>query len=1100
MNTYSIGFLRFFSLALILGLLGCQQEPAVTADGPLFELLTPDQTGVNFINKIEEQPNGFNHLHWDHIYSGAGVAVGDINNDGLPDLFFAGNMVGDALYLNKGDMQFEDITAAAGILQDRQWSAGVTMGDVNGDGFLDIYVCRMGPTINSDNMRNRLYLNNGDNTFTERAKEMNLAHGGYSIQSTFFDYDKDGDLDIYLVNQPPNSRLISRFNLDVTTMGEVITDRLFRNDGDTFTSVTEEAGLFNNAYGLNAIASDLNDDGWPDLYVSNDYGEPDMMYINNQDGTFTDHIHESAKHISFYAMGSDVADFNNDALPDIAVVDMASSDHFRSKTNMGSMQPEVFWASVANGKHYQYMFNTLQLNNGNGSFSDIGQLAGISKTDWSWSILLADFDNDGWQDISITNGIQRDIRNNDFLNKVRQMAKAGQKEFRVMNLVNMVPSNPLPNYFYHNQGDFTFENKAADWGMDDPNFTHGAAYADFDLDGDLDMVMNSNDMEGLIYENRWGNARHYLRVKLTGDAQNRQALNSKVTIKYGDQVQLREATFTRGYLSASEPILHFGLGEAAKIDELTISWFDGTETVLQDVEADQLLSVDYKKVERSTPQAELLPEPLFAVAEAPAFRHQENDFDDYSREILLPHKQSTNGPALASADVNGDGKEDFYVGGAAGQAGVLFLQQADGTFAPAPQQPWSADLGHEDVGALFFDADGDADADLYVASGGSEWAPGSQRYADRLYLNDGQGHFKAAPSGTLPTLFESGQAVAAGDYDSDGDLDLFIGGRIVPGKYPAPANSYLLRNDKGKFTDVTAEVAEGLNPMGLVTDAIFSDYDNDGDADLLMVGEWMPFTVLNNNSGVFENHTAQSGMAQTGGWWWSIAEGDFDGDGDMDYMAGNLGKNAKFKASAEKPFLVYQSDFDENGSNDVVLAGYYKGKQVPVRGRECSSEQMPFIAEKFPTFEGFASASLEDIYSQQSLKKANKREVHSFYSTVFINMGNGQFEQHKLPVQAQFAPVQDIKVTDIDQDGNLDALLVGNLYGAEVETVRYDAGTGLCLMGDGMGGFRALTVQESGWYTPHDARRIALLNGKILIANNNDQLQLFEPRGRVRLQ
>lgn len=1097
MNTYSIGFLRFFSLALTLGLLGCQQEPEVTADGPLFELLTPDQTGVNFINKIEEQPSGFNHLHWDHVYSGAGVGVGDINNDGLPDIFFAGNMVGDALYLNKGDMQFEDITAAAGILQDRQWSAGVTMGDVNGDGFLDIYVCRMGPTINSDNMRNRLYLNNGDNTFTERAKDMNLAHGGYSIQATFFDYDKDGDLDIYLVNQPPNSRLISRFNLDVTTMGEVITDRLFRNDGDTFTSVTEEAGLFNNAYGLNAIASDLNDDGWPDIYVSNDYGEPDMMYINNQDGTFTDHIHESAKHISFYAMGSDVADFNNDALPDIAVVDMASSDHFRSKTNMGSMQPEVFWASVADGKHYQYMFNTLQLNNGNGTFSDIGQLAGISKTDWSWSILLADFDNDGWQDISITNGIQRDIRNNDFLNKVRQMAKAGQKEFRVMNLVNMVPSNPLPNYFYHNQGDFTFENKAADWGMDDPNFTHGAACADFDLDGDLDMVMNSNDMEGLIYENRWGNARHYLRVKLTGDAQNRQALNSKVTIKYGDQVQLREATFTRGYLSASEPILHFGLGEAAQIDELTISWFDGTETVLQDVEADQLLSVDYKKVERSTPQAELLPEPLFAVAEAPAFRHQENDFDDYSREILLPHKQSTNGPALASADVNGDGKDDFYVGGAAEQAGVLFLQQADGSFAAAPQQPWSSDRGNEDVGALFFDADGDGDVDLYVASGGSEWVPGSERYADRLYLNDGNGNFSKAPAGTLPRNYESGQAVAAGDFDNDGDLDLFVGGRIVPDKYPAPANSYLLRNEGGQFTDVTAEVAEGLNPLGLVTDALFSDYDGDGDADLLVVGEWMPLTVLNNDNGTFRNHTEQAGMAQTGGWWWSIAEGDFDGDGDMDYMAGNLGKNAKFKASAEKPFLVYQSDFDKDGTNDVVLAGYYKGKQVPVRGRECSSQQMPFIAEKYPTFEGFANASLEDIYSQQALKQANKREVHNFYSALFLNQGNGQLEKHKLPVQAQFAPVQDIQVRDINQDGLLDAILVGNLYGAEVETVRYDAGTGLCLLGDGQGHFRPVTVQESGLYAPYDARRLALLNGKVLVANNDAGLQLFDLKKTV---
>jgi len=1080
--------LLILSLAMLAG---CQSEKQVKIEGPLFELLPPEQTGVDFVNTIQEQPVSYNHLHWDHVYSGAGVAAGDINNDGLPDLFFAGNMVGDALYLNKGDMQFENITENAGILQDGQWSAGVTMGDINGDGFLDIYVCRMSPTIDSDQQRNRLYVNNGDNTFTERAGDLKLAHGGYSIQSTFFDYDKDGDLDIYLVNQPPNSRLISRFGLDVPSMAEVISDRLFRNDGDSFTDVTKEAGLFNNAYGLNAVASDLNEDGWTDIYVSNDYGEPDMMYINNQDGTFTDNIHNSAKHISFYAMGSDVADFNNDALPDIAVVDMASSDHFRSKTNMGSMQPEVFWASVENGKHYQYMFNTLQLNNGNGSFSDIGQLAGISKTDWSWSILLADFDNDGWQDISVTNGIKRDIRNNDFLNKVRAMAKAGQTEFETMKLVELVPSNPLPNYFYHNTGDFHFEDKAADWGMDQPNFSHGAAYADLDLDGDLDMVINSNDMTGPVYENRWGNARNYLRVKLAGDDKNRQALNSKVKITYGGQVQIREATFTRGYLSASEPILHFGLGEADKIDELTVSWFDGTETVMKGVAPNQLLTIRYKDADRQPAGASSKPQALMTEAKAPAFRHQENDFDDYSREILLPHKQSTNGPALATADVNGDGKEDFYVGGAAGQEGALFLQQADGSFATAASQPWRSDSQREDVGALFFDADGDEDADLYVASGGSEWTPGSESYADRLYLNDGQGNFTLA-NNALPKNFESGQAVAAGDMDGDGDLDLFVGGRIVPGKYPAPANSYLLRNDGGTFTDVTAEAAPGINPLGLVTDAIFSDYDGDGDADLLAVGEWMPLTILKNNDGKFENQTGQAGLAQTGGWWWSIAEGDFDGDGDMDYMAGNLGKNAKFKASKDKPFLVYQSDFDENGTNDVVLAGYYKGKQVPVRGRECSSEQMPFIAEKYPTFEGFANASLEDIYSDDKLEQANKREVHSFYSAVFINEGNGQLSKQKLPVQAQFAPVQDIQVTDINQDGKLDAILIGNLHGAEVETVRYDAGTGLCLLGDGKGTFRALTVEESGLFAPHDARRLALLNGKVLVANNNEALQLFE--------
>jgi hypothetical protein len=1079
---------------LMLGLLvlsACNQNEKTVVEGPLFELLPPEQTGVDFVNTITEQPVNFNHLHWDHVYSGGGVAVGDINNDGLPDLYFAGNMVNDALYLNKGNMKFEDISQSSGILQDGLWSNGVTMGDFNGDGFLDIYVCRTSPTLDSEKMRNLLYVNNGDNTFTERAKEFGLDHGGWSIQATFFDYDQDGDLDIYVINQPPNNRLINRMGLDVESMAEVISDRLFRNDGNLFTDVTRFAGLFNQAYGLNAVASDLNGDHLPDLYVSNDYDQPDMMYINQGDGTFTNKVQNSLKHISFYAMGSDVADFNNDALPDIAVVDMASSDHFRSKTNMGSMQPEVFWASVEQGKHYQYMFNTLQLNNGNGSFSDIGQLAGISKTDWSWSILLADFDNDGWQDISVTNGIQRDMRNNDFLNKVKGMVQEGQKEFETMDLVKLVPSNPLPNYLYYNQGNFTFEDKAADWGMGQANFTHGAAYADLDRDGDLDLVMNSNDLAGAIYENRWGNARDYLRVKLIGNEKNRQALNSKVVIRYSDgKKQAREATFTRGYLSASEPVLHFGLGEAEKIDELIVHWFDGTASRMENLSANQTLTIHYNEAERTSPPTEEASSSLIASVEAPAFTHRENDFDDYSREILLPHKQSTNGPALASGDVDGDGREDFYIGGASGQAGSLFLQQSDGDFQSGAG-PWSQDATYEDVGALFFDADGDQDLDLYVVSGGSEWAPGSERYADRLYINNGNGTFSRS-SNALPDNYESGQAVAAGDYDGDGDLDLFVGGRIVPGKYPAPANSYLLRNDGGTFTDVTTEAAPDINPLGLVTDALFSDYDGDGDQDLLVVGEWMPLTVLINEQGKYEDYTEQAGTSQTGGWWWSIAEGDLDGDGDMDYMAGNLGKNAKFKASPDKPFLVYQSDFDENGTNDVVLAGYYNGKQVPVRGRECSSEQMPFIAEKFPTYEGFASASLEDIYSDGALEQANKREVHSFYSAVFINEGDGKLSKHKLPVQAQFAPVQDILLKDINKDGYLDALLVGNLHGAEVETVRYDAGIGLCLIGDGKGGFKPLTVKESGLYAPEDARRISLLGTHLVVANNDAPLRMFK--------
>lgn len=1071
----------------------CQQEDTTPdTSGPLFKLLSKEVTGVDFVNTLEEQPVDYNHLHWDYVYTGGGVATGDINNDGLPDLYFCGNRVADALYLNKGNMQFENITMKAGILQDGQWSSGVTMGDLNGDGFLDIYVCRTSPTLNSDFMRNRLYLNNGDNTFREEAKAMKLNHGGYSTQSTFLDYDKDGDLDIYLVNQPPNGRLISRYQLDVPTMEETTTDRLFRNDGDVFTDVTRAAGLWNHGYGLNAVATDLNDDGLTDIYVSNDFDEPDFMYINQGDGTFVDEIKARTQHVSFYAMGSDVGDFNNDGLPDLAVVDMASSDHFRSKTNMGSMQPEVFWANIDKGWQYQYMFNTLQVNNGNGSFSDVGQLSGISKTDWSWSILMADFDNDGRQDISVTNGIQRDIRNNDFLLKVKQMVSGGQNQFETLDLVKLVPSNPLPNYLYHNNGDYTFTNRAEEWGMGQPNFSHGAAAADLDLDGDLDFVLNASNQDGAIYENKWGNQQHYLRIRLTGNQKNRQALNTKAVIRYGQgQQQFRELTLTRGYFSASEPVLHFGLGEHTVVDELVLTWPDGSQTTLEHVEADQLLEVDYNSAPKTPKAPTATGTALFREVNAPAFRHQENDFDDFNREILLPHKQSTNGPPLVAADVNADGLEDFFVGGALGQAGQLFLQQPDGSFKPASSQPWAKEAGQEDVGALFFDANGDQHPDLYIASGGSEWTPSSVNYADRLYLNNGKGHFERNPD-ALPRQYESGQAITAGDYDGDGDLDLFVGGRLVPGKYPAPANSYILRNDDGLFTDVTREVAPELNPLGLVTDALFVDYDKDGHDDLIVVGEWMPITLLHNQSGIFVDQTEAAGLLQTGGWWWSLAAGDVDQDGDLDIICGNLGKNAKFKASKEKPFLVYQSDFDENGTNDVVLAGYYNGEQVPVRGRECSSEQMPFIADKFPTYGDFATASLEDIYSSDALQSANKREVHTFSSTLFVNQGNGQFSPQYLPTQAQFSPVQDVQLKDLNKDGHLDAVLVGNLYGAEVETVRYDAGTGLCMLGDGQGGFAPLSVQESGIFAPGDARRMVFANDNaLLISNNNGALQLF---------
>ncbi len=1084
----------FLIVLVMVGLFGCQSDPREQIDpnSPMLELLSAETTGIKFSNDIEETPE-FNHFIWEEIYNGGGVSVGDINNDGLPDIFFTGNRVTDKLYLNKGNFKFEDITNQAGILLDRGWSFGATMADVNGDGYLDIYVCRSGLSLEADDRRNLLYLNNGDLTFKEVAKDYGIDNGGVSTQATFFDYDKDGDLDLYLVNQPLNKRYIPRYNIKPDPLDPNFSDRLFRLDGEKYTDVSVEAGINNYAYGLNAVASDIDDDGWVDVYVSNDYEEPDYYYHNNGDGTFTNLTREQLKHVSFYSMGSDVADYNNDGLKDITTVDMAAEDHYRSKTNMGSMNIAQFWGYVNSGRHYQYMFNTLQLNNGNGSFSEVGQLAHMSKTDWSWTVLFADIDNDTYKDLLITNGIKRDIRNNDFSERVKQEIQKGNTNFDLMQLVNAMPSNPLSNYAYHNKGDLTFDNATTDWGFDQKGFSHGLAYADFDQDGDLDLVMNNLDAPASIYRNVKGRLNNYLQLRLEGEGMNTNALNTVVRIEHGDTEQVQELTLTRGYFSSMEPIIHFGLGEATIIDRVTVNWPNGKSTVLEGVKANQVLELKQKDAGANTPKAAAVASRFKEINELGVdFRHQENEFDDFKREILLPHKESQNGPYLAKADVDQDGMEDFFIGGAAGQSGQLYLNKGD-KFEAAPSQPWSADQAQEDMGALFFDADGDGDQDLYVVSGGAEFDEGSSMYQDRLYFNDGKGNFTRRAS-ALPGFTSSGQKVMAADYDADGDLDLFVGGRITPGKYPVAPESYLLRNDGGVFKDVTSEVAPELGRVGMVTDALFIDYDKDNDLDLVAVGEWMPVSIFVNDGGVFTNQSEQAYTNQWKGWWWSIEAADFDKDGDMDFIVGNLGHNHKFKASKDRPFIVFGNDFDDNGSNDVVLAKYSGNRLLPVRGRECTSEQMPFVAEKFPTYDGFAKATVENIYTPEELEKAVKYEVTTFSSMLFKNNGAQQFVAVELPMLAQVAPIRAMEIRDVNGDGNLDVLAVGNLFQAEVETVRYDAGSGLCLLGDGQANFTVEPVLKSGFFVPGDARDLVVIEQPkptIVVANNNDRLQFF---------
>ena len=1104
---------RFALLVPLLWLLGCTDG---RRERPLFKLLTPEQTGIAFANTIAT--NDSVNVQTDvYLYNGAGVAVGDIDNDGLPDIFFTGNMVSSRLYLNKGQMKFEDITERAGVTTNR-WATGATMVDINGDGFLDIYVSVSGPGWSKPEERaNLLFVNSGGRTFTEAAAQYQVADTGFTTHAVFVDYDSDGCLDLFLLENSPSD--FSRGDVASHPAGirgqtPESYNQLYRNgcQGGGFTNVSTEAGIVREAgYGLGVAVADLNEDGRPDIYVSNDVVPNDVLYVNNGNGTFTNRASRWLKHTSFAGMGVDIADFNNDGWPDILQVDMMPRDLSRRKRVSGFATYNSLLQSRGRGFRDDYSVNSLQLSNGvtkDGDvvFSDIARMAGVSHTDWSWSALFADFDNDGYKDIFIGNGYPKAANDLDYLTATSAARRPGSSRVlgpTELELLSRLHGYEESNYVFRNAGDLTFTDKTKAWGMERPSFSYGAAYADLDNDGRLDLVVNNLDAPAFIYQNiqATDDAHHYLRVELQGDAPNTRGIGSKLTLTAGSQRQHVYQSPYRGFMSTVDDRIHFGLGQLKREDSLEVIWADGRYQILTGLDVDRAVVVKQADARPRTRggSSRISPETVFQPADprhAPRYVQRTRTLVDYSVQPLLPYMLSSHGPPLAVGDVDGDGLDDVFVGGPAGVGGTLFLQRRDGSFVESVQgQPWAGDKAYDDWGALFFDANGDGRLDLYVASGGYQLAPSSPLLQDRLYINRGGGRFER-DARALPTMLTSTAAVRTGDFNGDGRPDLFVGGRLTPRDYPHPARSYLLRNDGGHFTDVTQEVARELvQPGGMITDAVWIDLDGDKRLDLVTVGEWMPIQFYRNDGRRLENVTKSTRLPPSRGWWYSLAAGDIDGDGRPDLIAGNLGLNYTYTTSKDSVFGVYAGDFTGNRTTGIVLTQRVNGTAYPLGGMVPLGREIYTLALRFPTYGSFAQASLDQLFSPAQLENALHYETDTFASIVLHNDGNGTFSASALPNLAQIAPIRSIVVDDVDEDGHVDLIVAGNLYDAEPNTPRADAGNGLWLRGDGKGHFTPVPPVASGFLAPRNVAGLARIrtpSGEaLLVANTGDSLQTF---------